>query len=223
MLLLFSWEFAQKINLIPVDPAIFSSTLVDFMRFFDQPYTSNVLEPIRTILVQSAYDQYDYVLTLLNSIVIACSLLIAGLTFSFAFIFREFENMETKAFAKLCAVLPKEQFPREMSKIIKSYEAKIGSSSALSDYTKNSSIWSSEKSKKSQTMSQSVEKNCTSSRFSTKNNWNVADCGMCTFGKLFDDKYSSLKQTLKYCFPTWKTLIKYQMAFLHTLQSLQFS
>ena len=152
--------YAQQMSLVPKYPKLFTTTLIDFMRFFSQPYASKMLDPIREVLVESAYDQYNFVMDLLNYIMIASMLLIMTLVFSFGFIFRKFENMETRAFVKLCTVLPKENLAQEINKIITAYESKLGSSPNLSGYAKYNTNWiTHEKSKKGRSgISQSARK-----------------------------------------------------------------
>ena len=150
--------FAQQMSLVPKYPTLFTTTLTDFMRFFSEPYANEMLDPIREVLVESAYDQYDYIMNLLNSILIVCALLITGLIFIFGFVFRKFERMETTALAKLCTVLPKEHLAKEIGKIVSVYESRLGPNPSLSSYMKYNSNWTNEKKKKSHGISQSARK-----------------------------------------------------------------
>ena len=151
-------SYAQTMNLLPKMPQLFSPTLLEFMRFFSAPYGTQMLDPIREVLVQSAYGQYDYVLTLLNTILIICVFLITTLVFSFGIVFRKFENMETIALSKLCTVLPKEHLTQEINKFITIYESKLGKCPSLSGYTKYNPNLVSEKAKKGQRITQSTRK-----------------------------------------------------------------
>ena len=139
--------YAQRMSRVPTRPEEFSNALVEFMRFFTLPYASQMLDPIREILVESAYGQFNFVTNVLNYVTISSTMLIGGLSLIFGYIFRKFENAETLAFAKLCTVLPKENLVKEINKFITAYESRLGPSPNLSAFGKVNTNFAHEKGK----------------------------------------------------------------------------
>ena len=123
--------YAQKVNLIKSSATTIDPNLVTFLRGFNLLYQETFLDPIRNILFDDAYSKYYGILTVLDYILIGCSLLTLTLTLGFFFVFRAFEKMETNAISKLCAV-SKEDLDREISKIAEEYQTKFNPNLRLS-------------------------------------------------------------------------------------------
>ena len=124
-------SYAKQISLLPMTATTIDKNILAFVRNFNIRYQEVFLDSIAEILFTDAYNKYYSILSVLDYILIGCSLLTLILTLGFFFVFRKFEQMETVAISKLCAV-SKDEMDREVIKIIEEYRMKFNPSLQLS-------------------------------------------------------------------------------------------